>query len=82
MGLRLFITHLNHGFLVLKNVEHRTKSRKFRVRRKHNQHHSTQDCHAWLGLQFGFGCACFDVVSRNEFPRAWSLVSFDWIGEE
>ena len=25
---------------------------------KHNQHYLTQDCCAWLGLWFGFGCAC------------------------
>ena len=25
---------------------------------KRNQHHSIQDCCAWLELRFGFGCAC------------------------
>ena len=33
VGLSAFDDHFNHCFAILKNVQHRTKSRKLRVRR-------------------------------------------------
>ena len=42
-----FDDHSNHGNVILKDVQHRTKSRKLRVR-GHNQHCSDQNCRAGL----------------------------------
>ena len=44
-----FDDHFNHGFVILKNVQHRAKSGKLRVR---------QDIRAGLEPWFVFGCAC------------------------
>ena len=60
-----FDDHFNHCFVVVKNVEHRTE--KTSRSTKHNQHYSTQDCCAWLALQFGFGYACLMWYHATSF---------------
>ena len=49
---------------------------------KRNQHHSIQDCCAWLELRFGFGCACLMWCYATSFLVLDSLVFCDWCGEE
>ena len=56
-GTSAFCYHLNHGFIVLKNAQHRAPNTSTVRSTKHNQHYSIQDCCAWLELRFGFGCA-------------------------
>ena len=50
--------HFNHGFVILKDVQHRTKSRKLRVRR--HTINIVQIKIVVMGLEpwFSFGCAC------------------------
>ena len=73
-----FDDHFNRGFLIRKNVQHRAKSGKLRVRRGHSQHRPDQNCRAGLELWVFL----FDMVSRDEFPRTWSLVLLSWFEEE
>ena len=54
-GNSAFYYHLNHGFIVPKNVVNRTKSR--RLHDKRNVINITQQDCGWLDLHFGFGCA-------------------------
>ena len=76
-----FDDSFNHCFVALKNVEHRTELRRLRVRRNIiNITHCKIVVMTWnLGL---FWVCLFDVVLRDESPRTWSFVFFDWFGEE
>ena len=72
-----FVDHFNHCFVILKNIQHRTKSRRLRVRR--NMINITQiKLSCWVGPWFGFGCACL------MWCYATSFLVFDlwccWIG--
>ena len=60
-----FDDHFNHGFVILKDVQHRTKSRNFRVRRDVvNISQNKIVVEPW----FGFECACL-IELRDEFPH-------------
>ena len=64
-----FDCHLNHGFIVLKDAQQSTRSRKLHAR--------------WpVGTLVWFWVCLSDVVLRDEFPRTWSLVLLNWFGEE
>ena len=67
VGLSAFDDHFNHGFAIIKNVEHRAKSGKLRVRRDIVS--ITQIKIVVLCLNFSLVLGVFDVVSRDEFPR-------------
>ena len=72
--------HLNHGFIVLKNVEHRTKKRRLRIRR--NIINITQFKIVVLGWNFGFGCAYWMWCYATSFLVLDLWVFFEWFGEE
>ena len=62
-----FDHHFNHGFVILKDVQHRTKSRKLRIRRDVvNIAQIKFSC--WVGTLVLLWVWLFDVVSRDRFP--------------
>ena len=68
-GTSAFYYHCSHGFIVHKNVEHRTKQRRLRVRQ--NMINITQlKMLCLVGSSVWFWVCLFDVVSRYKFPRA------------
>ena len=77
-----FDDHSNHCFVVLKEVEHRTKFRRLRVRRNTINITKFQsvvlDWKPWSGLWV----CLFDGVSRNRFPCTLPLDFFTWLREE
>ena len=76
-----FDDHWNHGFVILKDVQHRTKSRKLRVR--WDTINIVQIKIVVLGWNLGFVLGCsFDVVLRDKFHCTSSLGLLSWFGEE
>ena len=76
-----FDDHLNHGFVILKNVQHRTKSRKLRVRRDVVSIPQIKI----VVLGWNLGLVLSELVwcgVTRRVPRAWSLVLLSWFGEE
>ena len=63
-----FDDQFHHDFVILKDVQHRTKSRKHRFRRDVVNIAQVKNCRAGLDPWFGFECL-FDMVLRDEFPR-------------
>ena len=50
--------HVNHCFVIFKNVENRTELRRIHCLRKHNRRCLIQDYRPELESWFGCGCAC------------------------
>ena len=76
-----FDYHLNDGFVILKDVQHRTKSRKLRVR--WHTVNIVQIKIVVLGWNLCLLWLCwFDVVSRDKFLCTLPLVLLSWFGEE
>ena len=72
--------HLDHCFVVL-DVDHRTESRRLRVRRNIiNIIHFKSV--VLDGVLVWFWVCLFDGVLRNRFPCTLSLDFFSWFGEE
>ena len=75
------IYHLNHGFIVLENVQHSPTLKKINSRSKaHCQHDTDQKCRAWLEPRFGFVCACLMCVMQQVSctDRPLALLSCFW----
>ena len=73
-----FDYHLDHGFIVHKDIQHSTKSRRSHVRRNVINIIQIQiDVHGWI-LVFHV-----KVLLRNKFPcDSWPLDLLIWFGEE
>ena len=52
------IVIFNHGFTVLKHVQHRNGLRKFDVQKAHYQYEIIQNYRAWLELWFDSSSVC------------------------
>ena len=63
-----FDDHFNQGFVILKDVQHRTKSRKLCVRRHTVKHCLDHHCRAGVEPWFCFGCACLMWCYATRFP--------------
>ena len=72
-GTSAFDYHINHGFIILKDMKHSTKSRIFHVRR--NVINIAQIKIVVLGWNFV-------LIVLAGFPVDWSLDLLDWFGEE
>ena len=74
----VFNYHLNHGFIVLKNVEHSTTSRRSHVGRNVNNIVQIR-----IEVLSGFCFYMWSVVFPDRFPcDSWPLDLLIWFGEE
>ena len=76
-----FDDHFNHGFVILKDEQHRTKSKKLAF-------YGTQSTLlrskllCWVGTLVLFWVYVFDVVSRDRFPVLDLWVLLSWFGRK
>ena len=73
--------HLDHRFIIFKNVQHCTKLRRLHVWGNQNRRCTSQDRCTELESSFGSWCV-LDGVSCSRYPCTFSLDFLGWLEEE